>query len=48
VSPSEPRRGLSIAVVLTGVFVSSLDLFIVNIAFPDLAHSFPSTNLGDL
>jgi EmrB/QacA subfamily drug resistance transporter len=47
-SRSVPRRGLSIAVVLTGVFVSSLDLFIVNIAFPDLGQSFPSSSLGDL
>ena len=29
-----PRRGLSVAVVLVGIFISSLDLFIVNIAFP--------------
>ncbi len=42
------RRGLSIAVVLVGVFASSLDLFIVNIAFPDLERSFPSASLGDL
>jgi EmrB/QacA subfamily drug resistance transporter len=42
------RRGLSIAVVLVGIFVSSLDLFIVNIAFPDLERSFPSTSLADL
>ncbi|MEV7415235.1 MFS transporter [Streptomyces sp. NPDC089919] len=42
------RRGWSIAVVLTGVFVSSLDLFIVNIAFPDLAESFPSADLSGL
>jgi EmrB/QacA subfamily drug resistance transporter len=43
-----PRRGLCIAVVLTGVFVSSLDLFIVNIAFPELARSFPGASIGDL
>jgi len=42
------RRGLCIAVVLTGIFVSSLDLFIVNIAFPDLEVSFPSASLSDL
>ena len=41
-------RGLSVAVVLIGVFVSSLDLFIVNIAFPDLKRSFPSSSLSDL
>nr|QLJ96950.1 MFS transporter [Micromonospora carbonacea] len=42
------RRGLPVAVLLVGVFVSSLDLFIVNIAFPDLQRSFPSTGLADL
>ncbi|MER7764208.1 MFS transporter [Streptomyces sp. NPDC097619] len=47
-SGTSSRRGWSIAVVLTGVFVSSLDLFIVNIAFPDLARSFPSADLSDL
>lgn len=47
-SRSVPGRGLSVAVVLTGVFVSSLDLFIVNIAFPDLKQSFPAAGLGDL
>ncbi|MEV6766775.1 MFS transporter [Streptomyces sp. NPDC051105] len=47
-SSTTPRRGLQIAVVLTGVFVSSLDLFIVNIAFPDLGRSFPSATLSDL
>ncbi len=39
-----PWRGLSVAVVL----LSSLDLFIVTIAFPDLEHSFPSSSLNDL
>jgi EmrB/QacA subfamily drug resistance transporter len=42
------RRGWCIAVVLTGIFVSSLDLFIVNIAFPDLKLSFPSSSLSSL
>ncbi|HEV7807385.1 MAG TPA: MFS transporter, partial [Solirubrobacteraceae bacterium] len=42
------RRRLSIAVVLVGAFVSSLDLFIVNIAFPDLQRSFRSASLSDL
>jgi EmrB/QacA subfamily drug resistance transporter len=43
-----PRRGLSIAVVLIGVFVSSLDLFIVNIAFPDMGRTFRSSTLSGL
>jgi EmrB/QacA subfamily drug resistance transporter len=41
-------RGLSVALVLLGVFVSSLDLFIVNIAFPNLERSFPSSRLSDI
>jgi EmrB/QacA subfamily drug resistance transporter len=43
-----PGRGLSIVIVLAGVFVASLDLFIVNIAFPNLERSFPSSTLSDL
>ncbi|MFY1636767.1 MFS transporter [Solwaraspora sp. WMMB335] len=41
-------RVTAIAVVLAGVFVSSLDMFIVNIAFPNLEKSFPASSLGDL
>ena len=43
-----PRRGLSVAVVLAGIFVSSLDLYIVNIAFPDLLRSFRPSSLSAL
>ena len=43
-----PRRGLSIAALLAGTFITSLDLFIVNIAFPDLRLSFPSSSLSSL
>lgn len=39
---------MAIAVVLVGVFVSSLDLFIVNIAFPDLERSYPGSSLSGL
>jgi EmrB/QacA subfamily drug resistance transporter len=42
------RRRLSIVVVLVGVFVSSLDLFIVNIAFPELERSFQSSSPSGL
>ncbi|HEY1828451.1 MAG TPA: MFS transporter, partial [Acidimicrobiales bacterium] len=35
-------------VVLTGVFLSSLDLFIVNIAFPKISSSFHGQSLGSL
>ena len=35
-------------IVLTGVFLSSLDLFIVNNAFPGIATSFHGTSLGSV
>ncbi|WFB10858.1 MFS transporter [Streptomyces sp. LX-29] len=44
---SASRRG-AVAVVLVGVFASSLDVLIVNIAFPDLERSFPSASLTNL
>src|SRR3954452_18983292 len=34
------RRGRVAAIVSVGVFVASLDLFIVNIAFPDIQRDF--------
>jgi EmrB/QacA subfamily drug resistance transporter len=44
-------RGGRAAIVLAiciGVFMVSLDLLIVNIAFPDIQKDFPGTSLGDL
>jgi EmrB/QacA subfamily drug resistance transporter len=35
-------------IVCSGVFMSSLDLFIVNIAFPSIARQFGGTSLGSL
>jgi EmrB/QacA subfamily drug resistance transporter len=35
-------------VVCTGVFIASLDLFIVNIAFPDIERDFSGTSLAGL
>jgi EmrB/QacA subfamily drug resistance transporter len=35
-------------IVCAGVFMSSLDLFIVNIAFPSIARQFGGTSLGSL
>src|SRR3954469_1728622 len=43
-----PRRWQVFAVVSGAVFMSSLDLFIVNIAFPDLARDFSGTSLAGL
>jgi EmrB/QacA subfamily drug resistance transporter len=42
------RRWRTFAVVAVGVFLSSLDLFIVNVAFPDIARDFRGTSTGDL
>jgi EmrB/QacA subfamily drug resistance transporter len=45
------RRASRVTAVLTvcvGVFMASLDLFIVNIAFPDIRTSFGGTSLSDL
>jgi EmrB/QacA subfamily drug resistance transporter len=42
------RRTKVTLIVLSGVFMSSLDMFIVNIAFPDLARDFEGTSLGSL
>jgi EmrB/QacA subfamily drug resistance transporter len=42
------HRAKVAVIVCVGVFVSSLDLFIVNIAFPDLRTDFPDTSLAGL
>ena len=42
------RRGRVAAIVSVGVFVASLDLFIVNIAFPDMERDFGGTSLAGL
>ena len=42
------RRWQVLSVVCVGVFIASLDLFIVNIAFPDIQADFAGTDLGAL
>src|SRR4051794_25994473 len=42
------RRWKVLAVVSTAGFMSSLDLFIVNIAFPDIRRDFPDASLAGL
>ncbi|MFF9869143.1 MFS transporter [Streptomyces sp. NPDC013953] len=42
------RRGMSITVILIGVFISAVDMLIVNIAFPSMQESFPSAGLTSL
>jgi EmrB/QacA subfamily drug resistance transporter len=44
---SNRRQWQVLIVVVTGVFMASLDLFIVNIAFPQIHHEF-RTSLGSL
>ena len=43
-----PTRWRVWAIVSVGVFMASLDLFIVNIAFPDVQRDFAGTSLADL
>jgi EmrB/QacA subfamily drug resistance transporter len=42
------RRALVTAIVVSGVFLASLDLFIVNIAFPDIARDFEGSSLSEM
>jgi EmrB/QacA subfamily drug resistance transporter len=42
------RRALVTVIVATGVFLASLDLFIVNLAFPDLAREFEGSSFSDM
>ena len=44
----EGRPVLTALIVLTGVFLSSLDLFIVNIAFPSISASFHGESVSSL
>ena len=42
------RRAAVTAILVTGVFAASLDLFIVNIAFPDIAREFEGSSLAEM
>ena len=47
------RRGdasptMVLVIVCAGVVLASLDLFIVNVALPDIARDLHAANLGDL
>lgn len=46
--PTAQRPGRVLAVVSLAVFMANLDLFIVNVAMPDLARDFPDSSLGGL
>ena len=45
---STARPGAVLLVTSAAAFLSSLDLFIVNIAFPDIRADFPGTDLGQM
>ena len=47
-APSAARPALTALIVLTGVFLSSLDLFIVNIAFPSISATYHGESLSSL
>ena len=47
-TPTASHPALTALVVLTGVFLSSLDLFIVNIAFPSISLNFHGQSLSSL
>jgi hypothetical protein len=40
--------GQVLAIVCAGIVLANLDLFIVNVALPDIARDFGDANLGDL
>src|SRR5207249_1903271 len=42
------QRWKVLALTSVGLFMASLDLFIVNIAFPDLSRAFDDASLPDL
>ena len=45
---STTRPGLVLLTLSVAAFMASLDLFIVNVAFPNIARDFPGSSLGDL
>ncbi|HET6874369.1 MAG TPA: MFS transporter, partial [Acidimicrobiales bacterium] len=47
-SAAPPRVGALVGVLSLAVFMSSLDLFIVNLAFPTMTRSFRGTDIGSL
>ena len=45
-TPASP--GQVLAIVCAGIVLANLDLFIVNVALPDIARDFGNADLGDL
>jgi EmrB/QacA subfamily drug resistance transporter len=48
VATATPAVGLTLAVVSIGIFMTVLDLFIVNVAFPEIQRDFSGTSLSGL
>jgi MFS family permease len=46
--PASPRVAAVVGVLSLAVFMSSLDLFIVNLAFPYISREYPGTSLDSL
>src|SRR6266508_132658 len=44
----QTRPGIVLAILCSGVILGSLDLFIVNVALPQIAHDFGDASLGSL
>ena len=47
-SPTPTRPGQVLAIVCAGIVLANLDLFIVNVALPDIARDFGNANLESL
>src|SRR5215469_13379458 len=46
--PTQRSVGVIVGVLALAVFMSSLDLFIVNLAFPSIGREYPGTTLSSL
>src|SRR5205085_3545864 len=46
--PREPSHRVVLIVLSLAAFMASLDLFIVNVAFPDISREFHGASLGDV
>jgi MFS family permease len=44
----EPSQRVVLIVLSLAAFMASLDLFIVNVAFPEIAQEFNGASLGDV
>src|SRR4051794_3966876 len=47
-APEQTRPNVALAVISAAVFMASLDLFVVNVAFPDIQKDFADSSLANL